>query len=101
MGSNNLNGPTPYKVITEVITLTDPYATGGVDLQSAELSVLNRATVLQNPTGIQGVASITTGQSFKLKLYWQTGASGTAFAEITDTYGGFSGSQWTLLMEGT
>lgn len=101
----------PYKMLTEVITIDQAYATGGWTLQSQQLTLLERATALQGifeggctlcnvavPPDMQ--TGLLTGNTFKLKAFWPTGLSGVCKAEVMDGYGGFSGWSTVMLLEG-
>ena len=102
----------PYKMVTEVITIDEAYATGGWTLTTAQLVNLERATALQGlmdygnqrmcrvavPCDLQ--TGLMTGQAFKLQAYYPNGLSGECFLEVIDGYAGFSGWCVTMLFEG-
>ncbi len=103
---------TPYRMLTEVITISTPYATGGWTLQSQQLTLLERATALQGlldhanqllcraAVPCDMLTGLLTGNTFKLLAFYEQGISGNCFTEAMDATEQFSGWCTTLLFEG-
>ena len=108
---------TPYKMVTEVISISTAYTTGGWTLQSRQLTLLERVTALQGlldygnqllcrcnvPCDME--TGLLTGNTFKLQAFYAQGASslftsGQCWVEAIDGTDMFSGWCTVLLMEG-
>ena len=103
---------TPYKMVTEVITIDEAYASGGWTFQSQQLTLLERATCVQGlldhannllcraAVPCDMLTGLLSGNTYKLLAFYEQGISGNCFTEAIDGTAQFSGWCAVMLFEG-
>ena len=89
-------------LVIETITIPGAYTSGGVQVNSSTCRTIVDAKVLETPSGYgaEVVSGSISSNAFKVKIYYQTGASGTPLTEVADGYAEISGMSLSVLIVG-